>query len=232
VSTAPAQRVTLVRHGETEWTLSGQHTGRTDIPLTDRGRRQAELVGERLADERQGEAFDLVMTSPLSRATETCRLAGLAQRAIVTADLAEWDYGEYEGRRTDEIRTERAGWLLWRDGVPDGETADEVAQRVDRVIDRVRATDGDVALVSHGHVLRVLAARWLGLHPTYGAYLALGTAAICRLGWEREVPVIAGWNDLSHISTMDDTMDEQPRRPSRQDAGQDTRQDVDQDIRR
>ena len=156
-----AKEIVLVRHGETEWAKLGRHTGRTDIPLTDDGRAQAELAGRRLA----GRDFALVLTSPLGRAFDTCRLAGLAGVAERDDDLLEWDYGEYEGRRTVDIRVDRPGWTLWDDGVPGGETASEVAARVDRVIDRAVAADGDVALFAHGHVLRVLGARWLGIEP-------------------------------------------------------------------
>jgi probable phosphoglycerate mutase len=194
------QRVVLVRHGATEWSESGRHTGHTDVPLTDAGRKAAERLGARLA----GERFSLVLTSPLSRAAETCRLAlpgaGQADRVETTDDLKEWDYGGYEGRRTAEIREERPGWLLWTDGVVGGETIDQVAARVDRVVARARAVDGDVALCAHGHVLRVLAARWLEQTPAFGGRLKLETAALSVLGWERELPAIALWNDTSHLA--------------------------------
>jgi broad specificity phosphatase PhoE len=183
------QQVVLVRHGETEWTRSGQHTGRTDIPLTEEGRRQALLVGERL----RGRRFALVLTSPLRRAAETARLAGID--AAVREDLREWDYGAHEGRTTPEIREERPGWTLWRGDVPEGETAEDVGRRVERVLDEVRSADGDVALFAHGHVLRVLAARWLGLPPRDGRLLALDPAAISILGYERETPVLRLWNE-------------------------------------
>ncbi|HJV08794.1 MAG TPA: histidine phosphatase family protein, partial [Acidimicrobiales bacterium] len=156
--------IVLVRHGETEWSVSGQHTGRTDIPLTDAGRRQAEGLGRRLA----AWNFARVLSSPLSRALETCRLAGLGDRAELTDDLQEWDYGDYEGRRTADIRQERPGWGLWTDGVPAGETVDDVGRRADRVLDEARAAGGDVALFAHGHVLRVLGARWVDLPPACG----------------------------------------------------------------
>jgi broad specificity phosphatase PhoE len=191
----PSSRVTLIRHGETEWSLGGRHTGRTDIPLTEIGRQRAKQVGTRLA----GQRFALVLTSPLQRAVETCRIAGLGDEAELTDDLREWDYGDYEGRRTVEIRAERPGWLLWRDGVPNGEAIDEVGRRVDRVIERVRAVDGDVALVAHGHVLRALAARWLDQPTAFGAHLRLETAAVSVVGWEREVPAVLLWNDQSHL---------------------------------
>jgi len=193
---ARPSRVTLIRHGETEWSASGRHTGRTDIPLTDRGREDAKRLGARLAPQE----FALVLTSPLSRAVETCRLAGLDGQIETTDDLLEWDYGDYEGRRTAEIRAERPGWLLWTDGVPNGERPEEVARRVDRVIARVRAVDGDVALVAHGHVLRMLAGRWLEQGPAFGARLPLATAAVSVLGWEHELAGILVWNDQSHLS--------------------------------
>jgi broad specificity phosphatase PhoE len=192
VSAEPsAGHVVLVRHGETEWTLSGQHTGRTDIPLTARGRREAQRLATRFA----GHRFALVLSSPMSRALDTCRLAGLGEHVVVTDDLHEWDYGEYEGLRTADIRRERPQWLLWRDGAPNGETAEDVATRVDRVIDRARDAGGDVAVFAHGQVLRVLAARWVGEEPAAGAHYALSPASLSVLAWEREVPVIARWND-------------------------------------
>lgn len=187
----PALEVVLVRHGETEWTLSGQHTGRTDIPLTEGGRREAEALRAVL----RGRSFALVLTSPLRRAAETCRLAGLGDGAVPRDELREWDYGAYEGRKTIDIRKERPGWTLWRDGVPDGEAAAEVGARVDRVITELRAAAGDVAVFSHGHLLRVFAARWVGLDPGAGALFALDPATISVLGYERETPVIRLWNE-------------------------------------
>ena len=183
--------VVLVRHGETLWSRNGKHTGRTDIPLTDEGRRQSERVGEML----RGRRFALVLASPLQRAAETCRLAGLGEVAVFREELMEWDYGAYEGRTTPEIRAEVPGWSLWRDGVPEGETAADVGRRVDRVIADVRAVDGDVAVFAHGHLLRVLAVRWLGLPPTEGRLFALDPATIAILGNERETPVIRRWNE-------------------------------------
>jgi broad specificity phosphatase PhoE len=182
----------MVRHGETAWSLSGRHTGRTDIPLTERGAAQAAALAERLA----GRAFALVLTSPRARARQTCELAGFGDVAEVLDDLAEWDYGDYEGLTTAEIRAERPGWTLWDDGAPDGETAALVAARVDRVLARVRAAEGDVLVFSHGHLLRVLAARWLGLEAAAGRYFVLDPASFSVLGWEREQPVIAGLNKL------------------------------------
>ena len=183
--------VVLVRHGETLWSRDGKHTGRTDILLTDEGRRQSERVGGTL----RGRRFALVLTSPLQRAAETCRLAGLGDVAVFRDELMEWDYGDYEGRTTPEIRTEVPGWSLWRDGVPGGETAADVGRRVDGVLAELRALDGDVAVFAHGHVLRVLAARWLGLPPTEGRLFALDPATISILGYERETPVIRRWNE-------------------------------------
>lgn len=181
----------LVRHGETEWSALGKHTGLTDVPLTEVGRRQALTVGRKLA----GHAFALVLSSPLSRALDTARLAGFADEVVTSDDLVEWDYGEDEGLTTAEIRDDRPGWTVWRDGPRGGETADQVASRVDRVIARVRAIDGDVLVFAHGHLLRVLAARWLGESPTEGRLYALSTATASVLGWERDTAVIERWNE-------------------------------------
>ncbi len=186
----PGPEIVLVRHGETLWSRSGKHTGRTDIPLTEEGRGQSERVGDTL----RGRQFVLVLSSPLQRAAETCRLAGLGDVAVLREELMEWDYGAYEGRTTPEIRTDVPGWSLWRDGVPGGETAADVGRRVDGVIAELAAVDGDVALFAHGHVLRVLAARWLGLPPADGRLFALDPATISILGHERETPVIRRWN--------------------------------------
>jgi broad specificity phosphatase PhoE len=185
----------LIRHGETEWTVSGGHTGRTDVPLTPRGERQAELLRRRLA----GHAFAAVLASPLGRARDTCRIAGYGAPAVADDDLVEWDYGGYEGRTTDDIRGERPGWTLWRDGVPNGETAAEVGARADRVIARALSAGGDVALFAHGHVLRVLAARWVGLPATAGRCLALDTTSLSVLGHERGERVIRHWNEVCHL---------------------------------
>jgi broad specificity phosphatase PhoE len=190
----PARRppeLVLVRHGETEWTLAGKHTGRTDIPLTERGREQAQAVGGAL----RGRSFGLVLTSPLERAAETCRLAGFGEAAAPREELMEWDYGAYEGRTTVEIRKDRLGWSLWRDGVPEGETAAEVAARVDRAIAEIRSIADDVLAFAHGHVLRVLAARWLGLEPAAGRLFALDPATVSILGYERETSVMRVWNE-------------------------------------
>lgn len=184
-------RAWLVRHGETEWAKLGRHTGRTDVALTEIGRAQAIALGHRLA----GHPFALVLTSPLSRAVDTAILAGLGGVAIHDPDLQEWDYGALEGRLTAEIRVDYPGWTIWRGPWPDGETIDAVAARADRVIERLRAADGDALVFAHGHVLRVLAARWLGLPAVDGGLFALGTATISILGWEREAPVIEMWNE-------------------------------------
>jgi probable phosphoglycerate mutase len=181
----------LARHGETEWSKSGQHTGTTDLPLTDRGRDAARALGEKL----RGESFDLVLTSPLSRARDTCALAGFGDGAISTPDLAEWNYGEYEGLTTEQIRERDPGWTVFADGCPGGEVAADVGARVDRVIETVRSRSGGRAIAfSHGHLLRVLGARWVGLDPADGARLALGTATVSILGWDRETAVIRQWN--------------------------------------
>jgi len=182
--------VVLVRHGETEWSADGRHTGRTDIPLTDEGRRQATALGGCLKEW----TFALVLASPLQRATETCRLAGLGGAMQIRDDLREWDYGEFEGRTTAAIRTARPRWTVWTDSVPGGETANQVGRRADRLIAESRAATGDVALFSHGHILRVLATRWIDLAPDRGRSLALETATISVLGYERETSVITRWN--------------------------------------
>ena len=189
----------LGRHGETAWSLSGQHTGRTDLPLTERGERNARALGERL----RGLVFARVFTSPLQRAVRTCELAGFGAVAEIDSDLVEWDYGQYEGRRTAEILAQRPGWQLFRDGCPGGESPDEVGARADRVVGRVRAIKGDVLIFSSGHFLRVLAARWLGLGTAGGRYLLLGTASLSALGYEhnRAEPVIRLWNETRHVET-------------------------------
>ena len=180
----------LIRHGETAWSVSGQHTGRTEVPLTPEGVRQAEALGDRLA----GKRFALVLTSPRARARETCRLAGLAGAAQVDDDLAEWDYGDLEGRTSAEIRGEIPGWTIWSGPVPGGETAAQVGARADRVLARAREVAGNVALFAHGHLLRVATARWLGLPPAEGRLFALDTASISVLGLEQGLPVIRSWN--------------------------------------
>jgi broad specificity phosphatase PhoE len=183
----------LVRHGETEWSKSGKHTSTSDIPLTERGRKEADLVRARLGDR----AFALVLSSPRIRALETARLAGYADEVQTDDDLAEWAYGIYEGRTTADIRETQPDWSVWTHEIPGGETGAEVAARVDRVIARVLASDGDALLFAHKHVLRVLAARWLDLPSIEGRHFALDTATISILGWEREDPVIERWNEPS-----------------------------------
>jgi probable phosphoglycerate mutase len=187
----------LARHGETAWSVSGQHTGLTDLPLTERGERNARRLGERLA----GIRFAKVFTSPLQRAARTCELAGFGALAEADPDLVEWNYGEYEGRRTSEIRAGRPDWQLFRDGCPGGESPHQVGARADRVVGRVRAVRGDVLIFSSGHFLRVLAARWLGLEAAAGRYLLLGTASLSALGYEHDArePVIRLWDDTRHV---------------------------------
>ena len=189
-------RVFLVRHGETEWSKTGQHTGKTDLPLTEAGEKQGRLLTERL----KGVDFALVLTSPLQRALETCRQAGLLDRAEVSDDLHEWDYGRYEGLTTPQIREQQPDWNLWTDGAPDGESPEQVSARADRVLERIRAADGDVALFSHGHMLRSLGARWIGVPITAGTHLMLSTASVSVLGYERESPVLRLWNGRAHLS--------------------------------
>jgi len=188
--TRSEQDVVLVRHAETEWSLSGRHTGRTDIPLTDRGRDAAALLGERLA----AWSIALVLVSPSARARETCELAGLGADAQVDEDLLEWDYGEYEGLTSEQIDRRRPGWSLWRDGCPGGERAADVGARADRVIGVLERADGVAAVFSHGHILRVLGARWIGLEARHGGRLGLSTGAICLLGHEHGAPILARWN--------------------------------------
>jgi len=180
----------LIRHGQTAWTLSGAHTGRTDLPLTDAGRENAMAVGRWLA----GRPFAMVLTSPLSRARETCRLAGYGNAAQVDPNLREWNYGDYEGRTTADIRKENPAWSLWREGPPHGETVEKVAARAEAVLARVSGVDGDVALFAHGHILRILTSRWLGLPPDCGRMFALATATASTLGFERDTHVISQWN--------------------------------------
>jgi probable phosphoglycerate mutase len=180
----------LVRHGETEWSVSGQHTGRTELPLTRTGEQQARQIGKFL----RGRRFAIVLTSPLLRATETCRLAGYGDNAIVDENLQEWDYGEYEGRTTAEIQEHRPGWSLWSDGVPGGESIEQVATRAQAVIDRALSNSGDALLFAHGHILRILACCWLGLPPEDGRLFSLGTAKVTTLGYELEARVITRLN--------------------------------------
>ena len=191
--------VYLARHGETAWSISGQHTGLTDLPLTVRGERNA----RRLADRLKGLSFRKVFTSPLQRAMRTCELAGFGAQAEVDRDLLEWNYGEYEGRRTEEIHAERPDWQLFRDGCPGGESPQQVGARADRVVKRTREIQGNVLIFSSGHFLRVLSARWLGLEPAAGKYFLLSTASLSALGYEHNLfqPVVQLWNDTNHASS-------------------------------
>ena len=191
------QMTFLARHGETAWTITGQHTGRTDLPLTERGESNALRLGERLG----GLTFAQVFTSPLQRAMRTCALAGFASVARVDADLLEWDYGDYEGRLTVDILKEHPDWQLFRDGCPGGESPQQVAARADHVVSRVRAITGDVLLFSSGHFCRVLATRWAGMEPIHGRSLMLGTASLSAIGYENSIsrPVIRLWNDTRHV---------------------------------
>lgn len=190
--------IVLVRHGETEWSANGRHTSRTDLPLTEQGRERASALASELA----GRSFSLVLCSPLRRARETCELAGFGDLAELCDDLHEWDYGEYEGLTTPEIRARNPAWVLWRDGCPGGETPDQVGARADKVLARIRDSDGDASSGSagdaiafaHGHILRVLAARWIAMPPAAGARFALGAGSLSVLGFERETEVLRGWN--------------------------------------
>jgi len=193
----PLPRLYLARHGETAWSLSGQHTGLTDLPLTAHGEDNARRLGERL----RGLGVATVLASPLRRAARTCELAGFGGVAQAEPDLVEWNYGRYEGKRSAEIHAERPGWQLFRDGCPDGESPAQVGARADRVLERTRAAGGDVLLFSSGHILRVLAARWLGLGPDGGRFFTLGTASLSILGYEHNTaePVVQLWNDMRHV---------------------------------
>lgn len=191
-----SQRLWLVRHGATEWSESGRHTGTTDVPLTDAGRAAARQAGTAL----RGQSFALVLTSPLQRARQTAELAGFGDRAEVVDDLREWDYGDVEGRTTHQMRATVPGWTVWRDCCPGGETVDEVGARADAVIDRGLAADGDVLLFAHGHLLRILAARWVGQPAGFGEHLLLSTSGVSVLGFEREARAIERWNDGSAVT--------------------------------
>jgi probable phosphoglycerate mutase len=190
-------QVFIARHGETEWSLSGQHTGLTDLPLTPRGERNARALCARLA----GIAFDHVFTSPLQRARRTCELAGFGARAVIDNDLVEWNYGQYEGRTTADIHKERPGWEIFRDGCPGGESVAEITARADRVVNRLRQLGGKVLLFSSAHFLRVFAPRWCGLDATFGKYLHLDTATVSVVGYNHNLnePAICLWNDGRHV---------------------------------
>ncbi|MER7045761.1 histidine phosphatase family protein [Streptomyces jumonjinensis] len=196
-----APRILLVRHGQTEWSLLGRHTGRTDIPLLEEGRRGAKLLGERLRRAPWSGLPGLeVRTSPLLRASETCELAGFGDRAEPWDALMEWDYGAYEGLTPPEIRAEAGpGWVIWRNGVRDGEALAEVAARADEVVEWARSADRDVLVFAHGHILRVLAARWLSLDPSFAARLKLDPASLSVLGWAYGAPAVDHWNDAGHL---------------------------------
>jgi broad specificity phosphatase PhoE len=194
-----SHEVVLVRHGQTEWSVSGKHTGRTDIPLTDLGRRQADSLGGMLG----GAEFALVLSSPLIRAWETMDRAGYATGGVATDDLLEWDYGAYEGRRTADTRAEIPGWSVWTHPIVDGESFEDVGERADRAIAGALSAGGPVAMFAHGHVLRILAARWMGLPAIAGRSLRLDTATVSTLGWERENRVIRHWNEACHLRSMD-----------------------------
>jgi probable phosphoglycerate mutase len=193
--------VYIARHGETAWSLSGQHTGRTDLPLTEQGRQNATRLGARL----RGLQFAKVFTSPLQRAATTCELAGFGAVAERDPELVEWNYGEFEGLRTTEIHARRPDWNLFRDGCPGGESPEQAAARADRVVKRLRAVNGSVLVFSSGHFLRTLAARWLGLEPGGGKYFLLGTASLSALGYENNLaqPAIKLWNETGYLQTID-----------------------------
>jgi probable phosphoglycerate mutase len=190
--TRRSPEIWLIRHGETEWSRTGQHTGRSDVPLTARGEQEAATLRQRL----DGRRFAMVLSSPLARAWRTCQIAGYGEVARKNDDLMEWDYGAYEGRTASEIRQDLPGWLIWRDGVPNGETAEQVGARARRVIDQATSAPGDVALFAHGHLLRILAACWIGLPPRGGRLLALGTGGLGVLGHEGRDRIIRVWNML------------------------------------
>jgi probable phosphoglycerate mutase len=191
--------IVLVRHGETPWSRSGRHTGRDDIPLDEEGEAQARATGPVLRDW----DFAAVLVSPMQRARRTCELAGLGEVAEVDPDLQEWDYGAYSGRTASEIRQERPGWVIWKDGVAGGETIDQVGERADRVVARIRTIPGDVCVFAHGHLLRVLASRWVGLPPVEGEHLAFHACALSVLGSDRGVSsVIWRWNDTHHLAAL------------------------------
>ncbi|MEU2870063.1 histidine phosphatase family protein [Streptomyces olivoreticuli] len=196
-----APRILLARHGQTEWSLSGKHTGRTDIPLLDEGRRGAKLLGERLHRAPWDGLRDVeIRTSPLVRAKETCELAGFGDRATDWDALMEWDYGAYEGMTPAEIKAQRPGWLIWRDGVPEGETLAEVSARADEVVQWARSADRDVLIFAHGHILRTIGARWLGLDASFAARIRLDPTSLSILGWAYDAPAIERWNDTGHLA--------------------------------
>ncbi|CAL9466807.1 histidine phosphatase family protein [Streptomyces sp. enrichment culture] len=196
-----APRILLARHGQTQWSLSGRHTGRTDVPLLEEGRRGAKLLGERLhrapLDGLDGAE---VRTSPLVRASETCELAGFGERARAWDALMEWDYGAYEGMTPDQIQAVRPGWLIWRDGVPEGEGVADVTARADEVVAWAREAERDVLVFAHGHILRAIGARWLGLPVSFGARIRLNPTSLSVLGWAYGEPAVESWNDVGHLA--------------------------------
>ncbi|TFB93614.1 histidine phosphatase family protein [Cryobacterium sp. HLT2-28] len=191
--------IVLVRHGQTQWSISGRHTGRTDIPLTDLGRQQADALGEML----DGRDFSMVLSSPLKRAWETMQRAGYADQGMPDENILEWDYGVFEGRTTRDIRSSEPDWSVWTSPIVGGETVDEVGARADLAIERCLAAPGPVAVFAHGHFLRIMTARWMGLPAAAGRHLSLGTATVSTLGWERENRVLQMWNDACHLNSMD-----------------------------
>ncbi|MFK4064818.1 histidine phosphatase family protein [Streptomyces sp. NPDC029674] len=196
-----APRILLARHGQTEWSLSGKHTGRTDIPLLEEGRRGAKLLGERLHRAPYEGLPDVeVRTSPLSRARETCEIAGFGDRATTWDALMEFDYGAYDGMTPADIQAIRPGWLIWRDGVPEGETLEQVAARADEVVEWARSADRDVLVFAHGHILRVIGARWLGLGIEFAARIRLNPTSLSVLGWAYGEPAVESWNETGHLA--------------------------------
>ncbi|MEU6488353.1 histidine phosphatase family protein [Streptomyces sp. NPDC046887] len=195
-----APRILLARHGQTEWSLSGRHTGRTDIPLLEEGRRGAKLLGERLHRSPWDglEGYE-IRTSPLARAAETCELAGFAGRAEAWDTLMEWDYGAYEGKTPAEIKTDDPDWFIWRDGVPEGETLAQLSDRADEIVAWARSADRDALVFAHGHILRSIAARWLGEHISFAARIRLDPTSLSALGWAYDAPAIERWNDTGHL---------------------------------
>lgn len=188
-------KIYLIRHGETEWALSGKHTGKTDIPLTSRGEEEGRLLGKRL----KGHTFEKVLTSPSQRAEKTCELAGLLKHAYHDVDLMEWDYGDYEGKTTSEIWKSDPHWTIFDRGAPNGESVADVTGRANRLLSKIHNCKGDVALFSHGHMIRVIAMRWLSLPTTQGKHLLVSPSSLSILSFERQTPVLALWNDVSHL---------------------------------